>query len=121
MVDYTEEYKALVEQAAGIYDKLIQVYLPDSTIENDWADITIAETGNYYRGLQERLIYSRKVTAEDASTFIVSAGHYLDSHWADYKELPLVSFEKRKIVEELHSKLEGIISKVGQIYNILRV
>lgn len=119
MVNYIEEYKGLLQKGANVYDELIQLYAPDKQAENDWADITVAETRTKRNGLLERLAKPGEISAIYTNTLILSIGHYLDSHWADYREIPVANPEKRQQVERLHAELEAIINGVAQIHNAL--
>ena len=120
MVTYLEEYKHLLQRGVRVYDELLLLYAPDKRAENDWADITLAETKTKRDGLSERLASSRKLSAAYTSTLIGSISHYLDSHWADYRELPVANPEKRQRVEQLHAELEAIAIATNAIDNALR-
>lgn len=120
MVNYSEDYKKLLERSAEIYNELTTLYSADKLVKNDWADLSEAETRTYRNGLWEYLANLRPVSSEDASTFIVSTGHYLDTHWADYTELPTNNPVKREKVENSHTELEAIVKRVGLIRNALR-
>ena len=63
MVNYLEEYKRLLQRGARVYDELILLYAPDKQAENDWADITLAETKTKRNGLLERLASPRELSA----------------------------------------------------------
>lgn len=130
MVDRRREYTQLVAHAVEVYDNLMRLYALDKKVTDDWFAISETETKTYRNGLLERLAKPRAVTAEDASTFVVSTGHYLDSHWADYttyptaspdnKEYPATDPEKRQRLLQLHGELKAVIDGVGNIYNALR-
>ena len=130
MVDYTNDYTLLLQRGASVYDDLMRLYAPDKKVADDWFGLSETETKTYRNGLLERLAKPRTVTAEDASTFVVSTGHYLDSHWADYttypvaspdnKEYPATDPEKRQRLLQLHGELKAVIDGVGNIYKALR-
>lgn len=120
MVDYIETYKELLQRAANVYNQLLELYAPDKQAENDWADITLAETRTQRNGMLERLANPTKLSAAYTNTLILSIGHYLDSHWADYQNLPIANLEKQKQVEQQHAELEAIIKKIAQIDIALR-
>lgn len=121
MVNYLEEYKRLIQQGASVYDELIQLYASDKRVENDWADMTVAETRTQRNGMLERLTGPVKLSSVYTGTLVSSIRHYLDGHWADYQEdFPIANVQKRKRVEQLHAELEAIAKGVGPIHNALR-
>ena len=120
MVTHLEEYKQLLQRGVGVYNELLLLYAPDKRAENDWADITLAETKTHRNGLSERLADYHELSVAHASTLIGSIRHYLDSHWADYRELPVANPEKRQRVEQLHAELKIVMNAAGAIYNALR-
>ena len=46
MVDNTEVYKTLVQQAAAVFESLRDLYLPDVKAKKDWADYQEFPTEN---------------------------------------------------------------------------
>ncbi len=120
MVNYIEAYKELLQRAAEVFEALIRLYSPDKHVENDWADVTLAETRIQRNGMLERLANPTKISAAYTNTLILSIGHYLDSHWADYQNLPIASPEKRTQVEREHTELEAIIKEIAKISIALR-
>lgn len=121
MVDYREAYQALLRRGAQALDELLQLYTPDIRAGKDWADVSAADTRNKRNSLTERLAGPLQPTAADASTLVVSLGHYLDSHWADYQEdFPVANPQKRARLEALHSELAAVVKGIGEIYNALR-
>ena len=121
MVEYLKKYEALLQQGAQTLDSLMQLYIPDIKHEKDWADISAADTRNKRNSLMERLMPPIKVTTAQTSTLVVSLGHYLDSHWADYQEnFPVADAQKRKQLELLHIELTNVVNGIGAIYNELR-
>lgn len=121
MVNYREEYQAFLQRGVLVFNALLALYSPDKKAENDWADVTLADTRNKRNGLAERLAVLQTVSAAETSTLVVSLGHYLDGHWADYQPgFPVVNPQKRKQLELLHTELESIINGIGQLYNMLR-
>ena len=121
MVTYLEEYKHLLQRGVRVYDELLLLYAPDKRAENDWADITLAETKTHRNGLSERLTnLPTRITPENTSPVMQSIDRFIDSHWADYRELPVANPEKREQLERLHSELEAVADGLGQIYNAVR-
>ena len=121
MVDYTEEYKRLLQIGVYVYDELTQLYISDRHVENDWADITLAEIRTKRNGMAERLQnLPTIITAENTSPVMLSIDRFIDSHWADYQEFPVADGEKRKALERMHTELEAVASGIGQIYNAVR-
>lgn len=121
MVNYLEDYKRLLQKGVDVYDQIIQLYTPDKRAERDWADITLMQARTKRNGFLERLATPpAKVTAENTSPLMLSIGHFIDDHWADYQELPAANPEKRTRVEQLHAELEQIANGIGQIYNAVR-
>lgn len=119
MVDYTTAYRSLVEQAANVFDALISLYSPDIKAKKDWAEITVSEATSQRDGLLERLANPRILSSSRTGTLVSSIGHFIDSHWADYREFPVANPEKRKRVEQLHAELEAITKAVAPINNAL--
>lgn len=130
MVDYLEEYKALMARAVSVYDRLIELYT-SSGIEDTESVRNAGEAGVYRKGLLEEIARPRRdITAEDTSPFIVATGHYLDNHWADYTtfpvapsgstEYPVTDPEKRRRLLELHTELQAVVDGIGNIYNAVR-
>ena len=119
MVDNTEVYKTLVQQAAAVFESLRDLYLSDVKAKKDWADITVSEVTSQRNGLLERLTDPRVLSSTRTGTLVSSIGHYIDSHWADYQEFPTANSEKRAHVIRLHAELEEIIKAVAPINNSL--
>ena len=121
MVAFLEEYEQLLRQGIAVLSTLLALYSPDKQSENDWADISLADTRNQYRSFTERLSQPPVlITVEETASLSLSIRKYIDSHWADYREFPKADTHKRAKVEELHTQLELIASGFGQIYNSLR-
>lgn len=121
MVNYPEEYERLLRQGAQVLEELLHLYLPDKQAENDWADVSAADTRNKRNSLLERLAGPPQLSAAEASTLVVSLGHYLDSHWADYQaDFPVANAAKRSRLEALHAELTAVVKGFGQLYNALR-
>ncbi|MFD2721271.1 hypothetical protein ACFST9_21325 [Hymenobacter monticola] len=121
MVNYRAAYQALLQRGAQALDELLQLYTPDIRAAKDWADVSTADTRNKRNSLMERLAAPLQVTADDTSTLVMSLGHYLDSHWADYQEdFPVANPQKRARLEVLHAQLAEVTQGIGEIYNALR-
>lgn len=131
MVNYLEQYRALIMRAAQVYTELIELYESSSLDETESARNS-GEASVYRKGLLETLALPRlKITAEITSVFIVATGRYLDNHWADYttfpiapphsKEYPATDAEKRQRLLRLHADLQTVIDGIGEIYNALRL
>lgn len=88
-------------------------------VARDWADISVVDAKTQRNGLLERLATPRELTSTRTGTLVSAIGHYLDSHWADYQEVPVPNPEKRSRVEQLHAELEAIIKEVAPINNAL--
>ena len=116
MVDYLPTYLALLERGITLFDTLAKVYEPDSTY--DWASRTLMQIGNTRMGLAGRMSIS-KLT--DTPTTLVTGliSRYMDSHWADYLELPKPDPAKRARVLELHEDLTAVMNEMGAITNAL--
>ena len=120
MVAYLEEYMRLLQRGVAVFDDLLALYTPDKQTEKDWADI-ISDTRNQRRSFAERLADPpADVTAEETSPVARSVRQYVDSHWADYREFPVASADKRARLEALHTQLGAIANGIGQIYNAVR-
>ena len=130
MVDTIETYKELLQQGARVYDELIHLYEPSKQAENDWAAIAVSETRTQRNGLLERSASPEEVSTLYTNALILSIGHYLDSHWADFttypvagpdgKEYPATDPAKRQRLLQLHAELEGIVEGVARINIALR-
>lgn len=122
MVDYRENYRRLLQSGIAVFDLLLAIYAPDKQAERDWADLTLMQTHNQRNGLAERLAARpARLTPEETGPVIASIGQYLDSHWADYQELPTPNPEKRAQVEKLHAQLEEIVRGIGQLHNEVKL
>jgi hypothetical protein len=121
MVEYLPEYLRLLQRALAALDELLALYAPDQRTEDDWAARTLRQTQQQRRSLAERLAQPpAPLTAEDTSTVTVSLGHYLDSHWADYQQLPTADPAKRAQVLAQHAALEAVIKDLAPLHNALR-
>jgi hypothetical protein len=117
MVDSLPTYLALLERGVTLCDTLARVYEPD--IAQDWANRTLMQIGSLRMGLAGRLA-NPKLTTEHTLAVIGLIDRYIDSHWADYLELPTANPAKRAQVLEIHEALTAVMNGVGPIYNTLR-
>ena len=117
MVDYLPTYLALLERGVALCDTLAKVYEPD--IAQDWASRTLMQIGNVRMGLADRMI-DPELVLEQTSSVTSMIDRYIDSHWADYLELPKPDPAKRARVLELHEALTAVMNGVGPISNALR-
>lgn len=69
-------------------------------------------------GLADRLA-KPKLTLEHTSIVTGLIDRYMDSHWADYLEIPTANPAKRAQVLELHEDLTAVMNEVGSISNVL--
>jgi len=121
MVEYLPEYQRLLQRALVVLDELLALYAPDQHTEGDWAARCLLHTQQQRSSLTERLAQPpAPLTAEDTSTVTVSLGHYLDSHWADYQQLPTADPAKRARLLALHTALEAVIKDLAPLHNALR-
>jgi hypothetical protein len=121
MVEYLPEYQRLLQRALRTVDELLTLYSSDQYTENDWAARCLLQTQQQRSSLAERLAQlPAALTAEDTSTVIASLGHYLDSHWADYQQLPTPDPTKRARLLALHAALEAILKELAPFHNALR-
>jgi hypothetical protein len=121
MVEYLPEYQRLLHRALAVLDELLALYAPDQRTEDDWAARSLLQTQQQRSGLAQRLAQPpAPLTAEDTSTITVSLGHYLDSHWADYQQLPAADPAKRARLLALHAALEAILKDLAPLHNALR-
>ena len=117
MVDYLPEYLRLLQRALAILDELLALYTPDQQAEGDWAARCVLHTQQQRSSLAQP---PTSLTAEDTSTVTVSLGHYLDSHWADYQQLPTADPTKRAQLLALHRALEAVMNDLALLHNALR-
>lgn len=121
MVDYLPEYLRLLQRALAALHELLALYTPDQQAEGDWAARCVLHTQQQRSSLAQRLAQPpTPLTAEDTSTVTVSLGHYLDSHWADYQQLPTADPAKRAQLLALHRALEAVIKDLAPLHNALR-
>jgi hypothetical protein len=121
MVDYLPEYLRLLQRALVILDELLRLYAADQPAEGDWAARCLLHTQQQRSSLAQRLAQPpAPLTAEDTSAVTVSLGHYLDSHWADYQQLPTADPAKRAQLLALHAALEAVIKDLAPLHNALR-
>jgi len=122
MVDYLPQYLRLLQRALAVLDELLALYAPDQqTTAADWAARCLLHTQQQRSSLAQRLAQPpASLTAEDTSTVTVSLGHYLDSHWADYQQLPTADPAKRVQLLALHGALEAVIKDLAPLHNALR-
>jgi hypothetical protein len=121
MVDYLPEYLRLLQRALAILDELLALYTPDQQAEGDWAARCVLHTQQQRSSLAQRLAQPpTSLTAADTSTVTVSLGHYLDSHWADYQQLPTADPTKRAQLLALHRALEAVMNDLALLHNALR-
>lgn len=114
-----EQYTGLLKKAVTVFDEVISLYAPDRHDKKDWAYISALDSTTYRNALAERLA-DPSASVDDATVLTVSLRHYLNSHWADYQELPVANPEKRNQLEQLHAELESIINGLAQISAGLR-
>ncbi len=121
MVDYLPEYQRQLQRALMVLDELLALYAPDQHTASDWAARCLLHTQQQRSSLAQRLTQPpAPLTAEDTSALTVSLGHYLDSHWADYQQLPVADAAKRVQLLALHARLEAILRDLAPIHNALR-
>jgi hypothetical protein len=118
MVDSLPTYLALLERGVTLCDTLARVYEPD--IAQDWANRTLMQIGSLRMGLAGRLA-NPKLTTEHTLAVIGLIDRYIDSHWADYLELPTANPAKRAQVLELHQALTALMNEVAELHNALFV
>jgi hypothetical protein len=117
MVDYLPTYLALLQRGVTLCDTLAKVYEPD--IAQDWASRTLMQLGSLRMGLADRMI-DPELVLEQTSSVTGMIDRYIDSHWADYREIPIPDLTKRARVLDLHEDLMAVINGVGAISNVLR-
>lgn len=121
MVEYLPAYQRLLQRALAVLDALLALYAPDQRAEGDWAARSLLHTQQQRSSLAQRLAQPpAPLTAEDTSTVTVSLGHYLDSHWADYQQLPTPDPAKRAQLLALHAALEAVLQDLAPLHNALR-
>lgn len=116
MVASLPEYLTLLARGVALCDTLSKVYEPD--IAQDWASRTLMQIGSLRMGLADRLA-SPKLTLEHTGIVLRIIDRYIDSHWADYLELPTPDPAKRARVLKLHEELTVLTNDIGVLYNIL--
>jgi len=121
MVEYLPQYLRLLQRALAVLDELLALYAPDQQAAGDWAARCLLHTQQQRSSLAQRLAQPpAPLTAEDTSPVTVSLGHYLDSHWADYQQLPTPDATKRARLLALHAALEAILQDLAPLHNALR-
>jgi hypothetical protein len=121
MVEYLPEYLHLLQRALVVLDELLRLYAADQHTAGDWAARCLLHTQQQRSSLAQRLAQPpTPLTAEDTTTVTVSLGHYLDSHWADYQQLPTADPAKRAQLLARHAVLEAILKDLAPIHNALR-
>ena len=121
MVNYLLTYQNLLQRGIKVFDDLLALYTPDKKADKDWATISVMQTQAQRNSLAERLADPpARLTAEETGSVTTSIGHYIDSHWADYRELPTANPQKHTRVTELHAELEAILAAIAPIHNALR-
>ena len=119
MVDSLTTYCDALRSGITLFDALASIYTTDSQKSDGWASRTLMQIANQRMNLAERLA-EPELTAEEAVTLLTTIDRYMDSHWADYVELPTSDPAKRAQVLELHNGLTGVVNEVGALYNSLR-
>jgi hypothetical protein len=120
MVEYLPQYLRLLQRALAVLDELLALYAPDQHT-TAWAARCLLHTQQQRSSLAQRLAQPpAPLTAEDTSTVTVSLGHYLDSHWADYQQLPTADPAKRAQLLTLHGALEAVIKDLAPLHDALR-
>lgn len=117
MVAPLATYVDILRRGITLCDALSSLYEPDVAI--DWANRTLRQTSTLRMSLTERLT-DPQLTLIEASTLVGSISHYLDSHWADYQEVPKPDPAKHVQVVQLHAGLEALMNEMAPIYNALR-
>lgn len=119
MVDYTDQYKQLLQRAVNVFEQLIQLYTPDLQAGKAWAVATVAEAQTKRNGFLERLA---KPTLSSAytGTFVSSIMRFLDEHWPDPTRWTQTDPAKAERIEQLHAELKAIMSATAPIHNALR-
>ena len=118
MVASLPEYLTLLARGVALCDTLAKVYEPDSA--QDWASRTLMQIGSLRMGLADRLA-NPKLTAVHTLAVMGLIDRYIDSHWADYLELPTPDPAKRARVVELHKELTTLMNEVADLHNELFV
>lgn len=116
MVTATEKYKVLLQEAVQLFDALLELYLPDKRTEQDFAARTIIDIQGKRTGMVERLARPEPVSTAMTATLIQVIGHYLDSHWDDYREIPVADPAKFARRSELHASLEALVERIAQLH-----
>ncbi|RZK27925.1 MAG: hypothetical protein EOO63_12360 [Hymenobacter sp.] len=116
-MSFLPTYLALLQRGVALCDTLAKVYEPD--IAQDWASRTLMQIGSLRMGLADCLI-DPELVLEQTSLVTGMIDKYIDSHWADYREIPKSDLTKRARVLELHEDLMAVINGVGAISNVLR-
>ena len=112
-------YQDVVRRASDVFTAIIALYQPDIRAPRDWADITVSEATTQRRELQLRLLRT-KIQEGNALTLTGTLGHYLDTHWGDYKQVLTPDPVKRQQVEQFHATLEGLIAEMAPVTMALR-
>ncbi|MBX0289478.1 hypothetical protein K3G63_03465 [Hymenobacter sp. HSC-4F20] len=115
MVNATEKYKALLQEATQLFDALLALYLPDKGAEQDFAARTVLDIQSKRTAMLERLARAEPVSTAMTATLIQVIGHYLDGHWDDYREIPTANPAKFARREQLHADLEALVNRVAQL------
>jgi hypothetical protein len=118
MVDSLPTYLELLQRGVALCDTLARVYEPD--IAQDWANRTLMQIGSLRMGLAGRLA-NPKLTPEHTGVVVSIIDRYIDSHWADYMEIPTVNPAKRAQVLKLHEDLTALMNEVAELHNALFV
>ena len=122
MVMYLQEYKELLQKGISVLNGILELYTSDEQAGDDWAAICLSDTRNLQRSFLERLANPLlAVTAEETSPAMLSIQQYIDSHWADYREFPVVNSQKRTLIVDFHTQLKAVAKQIGQLYNAVRV
>lgn len=116
---YIRSYKLLSQEARGIYDALLALYEPDIQTERDFAACTVSAIKAQRAGVAGRLARPNELSPATTNLLIQSIGRYLDSHWDNYREIPIADPEKFARREQLHAALQGVMSRIGELQNKL--
>ncbi|RZK28934.1 MAG: hypothetical protein EOO63_10135 [Hymenobacter sp.] len=108
----------LLQRGVALSDALVRVYEPDATI--DWANRTLMQLGNLRMGFTSRLA-NPQLTAGQTLAVMGNIDRHIDSHWADYQELPRPDAAKRAQVLALHETLTALMNEMADLHNALFV
>ena len=109
IADRLVAFCSILQRSVEVCDALSVLYAPDAAL--DWADRTLKQTANTRMGLADRLA-KPNLDLEEAGILVSLISHYLDTHWADYIDLPKPDLAKREHVLQLHAAFQSLMEEI---------